>query len=187
VEPITTTVIVEDLPVNSQKKVANITLIDAKFWGRPNFTGEEDRFKDSRRKFTVLIPNEHADLLRELGWNVKTKLPTEDELKEDPTREPISFLKVMINYGKSKEDPTIETGPDVFIKIGEELEKLSSKTVGLLDRSHVIDMSMEIRAWNYNKEEVDAGVEAPEYSARLVQLVAVIQPSQLEQRYGPLR
>lgn len=181
-EPITTEIIVADLSPDSNKKVANITLLDAKFWGRPNFSGEEDRFKDSRRKFTVLIPNEHADMLRSLGWNVRTTLPSEEQLKEDPTREPISSLKVMMNFGTAKDNPSVETGPDVFIKIGEDLEKLSSRTVGLLDRSRVLDMSMEIRAWEYDPED-DPG----KYSARLVQLVAVIQPSQLEQRYGPLR
>lgn len=186
-EPLNTTVTVEQLPPNSSKKVANITLMDARFFGRPNFLGEEDRFKDSSRKFTVMIPNEDADNLRSLGWNIKTLIPTPEQLAEDPTREPISILKVKLNFGKAKEDPTVETGPDIYIKMGEELEKLTSKTVGILDRSRVLEMSMEIRAWNYNKEEVEAGIEEPEYSARLVQLVAVIQPSMLEQRYGPLR
>lgn len=186
-ESLKTTVTVEQLPPNSSKLVANMTLMDARFFGRPNFQGEENQWKDSSRQFTVMIPNEDADNLRGLGWNVKTLIPTEEQLVQDPTREPISFLKVKINFGKSKEDPTVETGPDIYIKMGEEIEKLTSKTVGILDRSKVLEMSMEIRAWNYNKEEVAAGTEEPEFSARLVQLVAVIQPSMLEQRYGPLR
>ena len=183
-EPINTEIIVADLPPGSNKKVANITLLDAKFWGRPNFSGEEDRFKDSRRKFTVLIPNEHADLLRNLGWNVRTLIPTPEQLQEDPTREPISSLKVMLNFGTSRDGLATETGPDVFVKLGNDgdPEKLNSKTVGLLDRSHILEMGMEIRAWEYDPED-DPG----KYSARLVQLIAVIQPSMLEQRFGNLR
>lgn len=181
-EPINTQVTVEQLPPDSNKKVANIILVDAKFWGRPNFSGEEDRFRDSRRKFTVLIPNEEADNLRGLGWNVRTTLPDQEKLKQDPDAQPISSLKVMLNFGTSKDDSSRETGPDVYIKMGEELEKLTSRTVGILDRSRILDMSMEIRAWEWDPED-----RPGEYSARLVQLVAVVQPSMLEQRYGPLR
>lgn len=181
-EPINTTVIEEQLDPGSSKKVPNITLMDARFWGRPNFSGEEDRFRDSRRKFTVLIPNDVADMLRERGWNVRTTMPTQEQLAEDPTREPISSLKVMLNFGTDKADPTRETGPDIYLKVGENLERLNSRTVGVLDRSRILDMSMEIRAWEWDPED-----KPGEYSARLVQLVAVVQPSLLEERYGALR
>lgn len=167
-DPINTTIVIAE-PFGNQK-LGNLTLTDAKFWGRPNFSGEEDRFRDSRRKFSVIIPNEHADHLRDLGWNVKTTIP------ENPEQEPVSGLKVMLNFRMAE---TGEQGPDVWIIMGEEREKLTSKTIGLLDRSRVIDMGMEIRAWEYDPEE-----KPGEYSARLVQLVAVIQPNLLQSKYG---
>lgn len=152
------------------KKVGNITLEDAKFFGRPNFSGVEDRFKDARRKFTVLIPNEVADQLREMGWNVKTNIPTAEELKEFPDREPLSHLKVMVDDGSI-----------VQIRMGEDVETLTVPAFGVIDRSRIEEMDMEVRAWEYDPEERPGN-----YSARLVALVANIRPNILEQKYGRL-
>lgn len=152
------------------KKVGNITLEDAKFFGRPNFSGVEDRFKDARRKFTVLIPNEVADQLREMGWNVKTNIPTPEELAEFPDRAPLSHLKVMVDDGAT-----------VQIRMGEDVETLNPPKFGVIDRSRIESMDMEIRAWEYDPEE-----RPGQYSARLVALVANIRPNILEQKYGRL-
>jgi hypothetical protein len=152
------------------KKVGNITLEDAKFFGRPNFSGVEDRFKDDRRKFTVLIPNEVADQLREMGWNVKTNIPTPEEKKEFPDREPLSHLKVMVDDGSI-----------VQIRMGEDVETLTVGNFGVIDRSRIETMDMEIRAWEYDPDERPGN-----YSARLVALVANIRPNILEQKYGRL-
>lgn len=152
------------------KKVGNITLEDAKFFGRPNFSGVEDRFKDERRKFTVLIPNDVADQLREMGWNVKTNIPTQEELKEFPDREPLSHLKVMVDDGSI-----------VQIRMGENVEQLTVGNFSVIDRSRIETMDMEIRAWEYDPDE-----RPGQYSARLVALVANIRPNILEQKYGLL-
>lgn len=172
-EPLNTTVTVAE-PFGRQK-VGNLTLEDAKFWGRPNFAGEEDQFRDSRRKFSVLIPNEHADALRELGYNVKTTIPTPEEAANG--REPVSGLKVMLNF-RDEGQPN-ETGPDIWLIMGEQREKLTSKTVGILDRSRIRELAMEIRGWEYDPED-----KPGELSARLVQLVAVIEPNVLQSKYG---
>jgi len=159
------------------KKVANITLEDAKFFGRPNFSGVEDRFKDSRRKFTVLIPNEVADQLRDMGWNVKTNIPTQEELAEFPDREPLSHLKVMVDV--PKEDGS--GGSLVQIRMGDNVETLTVGNLGVVDRSRIETMDMELRAWEYDRDE-----RPGQYSARLVALVANIRPNILEQKYGML-
>lgn len=153
------------------KKVGNITLEDAKFFGRPNFSGEEDQFKDSRRKFTVLIPNEVADQLRQMGWNVKTNIPTPEDLAKDPDRKEISHLKVMVGENV-----------DIYIKMGDNIEKLVANTFGMIDRARIQNMDMEIRAWEYDPEE-----RPGQYSARLVSLVATIEPNLLQQKYGMLQ
>lgn len=152
------------------KKVGNLTLEDAKFFGRPNFSGVEDRFKDDRRKFTVLVPNDVADQLREMGWNVKTNIPTPEELKEFPDREPLSHLKVMVDDGSI-----------VQIRMGEDVETLTVGNFSVIDRSRIETMDMEIRAWEYDPDERPGN-----YSARLVALVANIRPNILEQKYGRL-
>lgn len=146
------------------KRLGNLTLEDAKFFGRPNFSGVEDQFKDARRKFTVLIPNDVADQLRELGWNVKTMLPTEEGQEE------LSHLKVMV-----------DSSSDVYIRLNGEIEKLNEQTMGAVDRSRIDEMDMEIRAWEYDPEE-----KPGQYSARLVTIVANLRPNILQAKYGAL-
>lgn len=158
--------------------LGNLTLEDAQFFGRPNFSGEVDRFKDSRKKFTVLIPNDAADQLRDLGWNVKTTVPRSEE------EEPLSHLKVMVDFRFDENHPgdlEYEKGADVWVIMGEEREKLNSKTCGILDRSRILSMDMEVRGWEYNPDEHPGA-----YSARLVALVATINPSLLDKKYGVL-
>lgn len=151
-------------------QLGNLTLQDAKFFGRPNFSGEMDRFKDDRKKFTVRIPNETADELRALGWNVRTILPETEE------QETISCLKVMVDPGSC----------DVYLIMGDKNEKLEPNNLGIVDRTRFDVIDMEIRAWMYNEEEVRAGQEQPMYSARLVKLIGVIQASPLNEKYGIL-
>lgn len=168
------------------KKIGNLILEDAKFFGRPNFSGELDRFNDDRRKFTVLLPNDLADQLRGMGWNVKTEHPTPEEVEQG--REILSHMKVFLNF-KIPEDKRgrpdemdYEVGPDVHVIQGEDVERLNSRTVGILDRSRFELLDMEIRAWEYNPEE-----HPGQYSARLVKLVATLTPNVLDDKYGRLK
>lgn len=159
-----------------RKGIPNITLQQARFFGRPNFSGIEDQFKDSRKKFTVLIPNDVADTMREIGYNVKTDIPTQEDLREYPDRDTVSHLKVMV-----------DSGSDVYIRIGDNTpQKLDVANHGVIDKSRIAEMDMEIRAWNYNEEEVRAGREEPKYSARLVAIVATIETNILMEKYGAL-
>lgn len=150
------------------KKLGNLTLMKARFFGRPNFSGEVDRFGDARRKFTVFIPNELADQLREMGWNVKTIIPNEEEQAEG--RETVSCLKVMVD------DISV-----IQVRAGEDVTNLAVPNFGVMDRTRIEEMDMELRAWEYKPEE-----KPGEYSARLVALVATVQLNKLEQKYGIL-
>lgn len=166
-----------------KKKLGNLTVENTRFFGRPNFAGEEDQFRDSSRKFTIIVPNAAADELRALGWNVKTK---ETDKEGNPLPDgPVSHLKVKLNFTPNPEHPndiSMERGPDVWVIMGEDREKLNSRTVGILDRSRIVSLDLEVRGWEYDPEESPG-----EFSARLVQLVAVIQPSLLDSKYGGLR
>jgi hypothetical protein len=156
--------------------IPNISLEDSKFFGRPNFAGEKNRFKEEKRQFTVLIPNDIADQLRQIGYNVKTNIPTPEELREYPDRVEISHLKV-----------AVDDSSNVYVKMGEDAPvKLSEATLGVIDNSRIRTLDMELRGWMYNKDEVAAGEEQPKYSARLVQLVAVLEPNLIQQKYGNL-
>jgi hypothetical protein len=152
-------------PTNG-RKVGNLILEDARFFGRPNFSGIEDQFKDTRRKFTVLIPNDVADTLREVGYNVKTSIPTEEQRSEG--REDLSHLKVMVDDISR-----------VDIKAGENINSLEVPHYGVVDQTRFTNIDMEIRAWEFNPAE-----KPGEYSARLVRFVGEINMSALDEKYG---
>lgn len=156
-------------------QLGNLILEKAKFFGRPNFSGEMDRFKDDRRKFTVVIPNEVADQLRELGWNVKTLIADEEQKAEG--REDISILKVMVDTPRADTG----SGSSVTIVMGREQEQLTLQTFSLMDRARIQEMDMEIRAWEYDPDE-----RPGQYSARLVALYANIEMSRLDRKYANL-
>lgn len=160
--------------------IPNITLENAKFYGRPNFSGEMDKYKDDRRKFTVLIPEDVVLPLQALGYNVRQSIPK----PEDEDQIPNFSLKVMLNFRFDEKHPgdvEYEKGPDIFILQGDQHERLTSKTVGLLDRSRIQTMDMEIRGWEYDRDD-----NPGKYSARLVSLVVTLVPSILEAKYGRL-
>lgn len=179
--PVTTRVTVGE-PWGKQV-VPNITLEEVNFFGRPNFSGEVDNFGESKRQFTVLIKNEDADALRALGYNVKTKIPTPEEVEQG--REMISHLKVAVDVIIDRTTGE-ERGSDVIAVMGEQHEKLTGATMGIIDRARVHQIDMELRAWCYNQKDVDNGLDQPKYSARLVACVAVIQRSILGEKYGHL-
>jgi hypothetical protein len=158
--------------------IGNLVLEDCRFFGKPNFAGELDQFKNDARQFNVRIPNDMADQLRALGWRVKTLLPR----PEFPDDDPKSFLKVAVYFGYHKGhegDPAYEKGPDCWILQGEEREKLTSKTVPLLDRARFDKIDMELRGWESRPDE-----EPGLYTAALVTFVAVMRPSLLGEKYG---
>lgn len=151
-------------PVDKGKKLGNLLFEDAKFFGKPNFRGEADQFKDDRRKFTMLVPNDLADQLRTMGWNVKTLLPQQEGQEE------LSIIKVMV-----------DDGADVWLRMGEDNEKLTPETFGVVDRSRIQEMDVEIRAWEYDPEE-----KPGKFSARLVSVVATLEVSMINKKYGML-
>lgn len=172
---INTIVSVADHPPG-RKGIPNITLQDCRFFGRPNFRGIENQFKDARQTFTVVIPNEVADQLRVIGYNVKTTIPT-DEQKADGL-EDISHLKVMVD----------STG---VVKMGMEGQIpsiITPENYAIVDMTRFQNWDCEIRGWAYNEEDFRKGVDKElKYSARLVQFVGIMRPNILDQKYGAVQ
>lgn len=158
-----------------RKGIPNITLQDCRFFGKPNFAGIENQFKDSRRTFTVVIPNDVADQLREIGYNVKTTLPTDEQKAEG--MEEISHLKVMVD-----DSSMVAMGP-----AGSTPSVITSGNFGIVDMTRFETWDCEVRGWNYNEDEVRAGTEEPKYSARLVQFFGTMRPNILAEKYGAVQ
>lgn len=175
--PLETTVAVQE---SYGRGLGNLILENCQFWGEVNFEGRyNDVTKKERRQFNVLIPNEVAQTLRDLGWNCKTLEPRTEE------EEPMSFMQVVVDIIPSKDNPddlNKEQGPDIWVIQGDSRQKLNSTTVAMLDRTRAIEtIDMEIRAWEYDRAK-----KPGEHSARLVTLVAVMRPNRLMEKYKNL-
>lgn len=152
----------------------NLTLEDAQFFGKPNFSGEKNKFKEEKRQFTVLIPTDVAEQLRAIGYNVKTNIPTPEEKAEFPDRETISHLKV-----------AVDNSSDIFVKMGDlDFQRLEQRTWGIVDKSRIETMDLEIRAWHYNEEDKNDADYTPKYSARLVKIYITLEHNKLDAKYS---
>lgn len=108
-----------------------------------NFTGRGDKYnREGDRNFAVVIPDEEmANELTDRGWNVKIKPPREDG------DTPFMFLPVKVKFN--------DRGPAVYLKTGNNQNRLDEESVGLIDNIDIIGVDLDIRAydWEINGKE----------------------------------
>lgn len=160
-------------------EVGHLIVENADFWQRPNFEGRKNRFHQQKREFNIYIPESAVKSLQAIGYPVKTLDPRTEE------EEPLHFMKIAVDLIPSKtepKNPELESGADIWLLRGDIKQKLNSTNVAILDSTKAIDrVDMELRAWEYDREEAPG-----KYSARLVTLVAVMRPNRLADRYSLL-
>lgn len=102
-----------------------------------NFSGAPSQFnREGDRNFAVVIPDQEiADALIEQGWNVKIKPPREDQ------DTPFMFLSVKVKFN--------DRGPNVYLKTGRALNKLTEETIGMLDDVDIISVDLDIRPYDW--------------------------------------
>ena len=102
-----------------------------------NFSGAPSQFnREGDRNFAVVIPDQEiADALIEQGWNVKIKPPRDDQ------DTPFMFLSVKVKFN--------DRGPNVYLKTGHALNKLTEETVGMLDDVDIISVDLDIRPYDW--------------------------------------
>lgn len=102
-----------------------------------NFSGAPSQFnREGDRNFAVVIPDQEiADALIEQGWNVKIKPPREDQ------ETPFMFLSVKVKFN--------DRGPNVYLKTGHALNKLTEETVGMLDDVDIVSVDLDIRPYDW--------------------------------------
>lgn len=102
-----------------------------------NFSGAPSQFnREGDRNFAVVIPDQEiADALIEQGWNVKIKPPREDQ------DTPFMFLSVKVKFN--------DRGPNVYLKTGHALNKLTEETIGMLDDVDIISVDLDIRPYDW--------------------------------------
>lgn len=114
---------------------------DAKIIFR-NFAGRGDKYnREGERNFALLIPDEElAEMLQNdvnrdgASWNVKIKPPRE----EGDT--PFMYLPVKVKFN--------DRGPAVYLKTGNNINRLSEESVAILDDIDIRSVDMDIRPYD---------------------------------------
>lgn len=103
-----------------------------------NFAGRGDKYnREGDRNFAVVIPDEEmANELTDRGWNVKIKPPREDG------DTPFMFLPVKVKFN--------DRGPNVYLKTGNNQNRLDEESIGLIDNIDIIGVDLDIRPFDWD-------------------------------------
>lgn len=103
-----------------------------------NFSGVGSQFnREGDRNFSLVIPDQDiADALIEQGWNVKIKPPRDDQ------DAPFMHLPVKVKFN--------DRGPNVYLKSGNALNKLTEETVGMLDDVDILSVDLDLRPYDWD-------------------------------------
>lgn len=107
-----------------------------------NFAGRPDKYnREGDRNFAVIIPNEEiAEALQNdlneygVGWNVKIRPPREED------GDPFIYLPVKVRFN--------DRGPAVYLKSGNNMNRLDEETVSLLDDIDIRSVDLDIRPYD---------------------------------------
>ena len=102
-----------------------------------NFEGRGDKFnREGDRNFSLLIEDpDTADALIKEGWNVRIK-PGRDE-----DEGPFMRLPVKVKF--------TDYGPNVYLKTGDNLNKLDEESIACLDNIEIESVDMDIRPFDW--------------------------------------
>ena len=148
----------------SYKKV---TIEDARIMFK-NFAGTQTKFNPAgARNFCVVIPEEHEEGIRALGYNVRHTQPREEG------DDSVAYLKVNVSY--RFDPPHIET-----IIGGRKRQVLGEEDISMLDWADIsfVDLSFTGSDWEVRG---DTGT-----SAYLDSLYAHIEEDELQSKYADI-
>lgn len=102
-----------------------------------NFEGRGDKFnREGDRNFSLLIEDpDTADAMIREGWNVKIK----DGRDEDDG--PFMRLPVKVKF--------TDYGPTVYLKTGDNINKLDEESIGMLDQIDIESVDMDLRPYDW--------------------------------------
>lgn len=102
-----------------------------------NFSGEGGKYnREGDRNFAVVIPDQEiADMLLDMGWNVKIKPP------RDADDSPFMYLPVKIRYN--------DRGPAIYVVSGKNVKRVSQDSVSMLDEIDIQSVDMDLRPYDW--------------------------------------
>lgn len=133
----------------------------------PNFSGAPTAFNTlgGKRSFNVVLDKATADLMANDGWNVKCKLP-DDENPHD-----FCFIEVTVGY-KYK-------APKIVLITSSGRTNLTEENVGTLDALDIKTVDMIARAYEWQVGD-KAGI-----TAYLQTMYVTIEEDDLDRKYAP--
>lgn len=119
-------------------RIANISVENARIIFR-NFAGKEGKFNPKgKRNFCLVIDNDIAPQLEEIGWNIKYLNP------RDPDDVPQAYLQVSVAYENFP--------PKIWLISGNKKTELTEDTISVLDYAEIENIDIIVRpyAWEVN-------------------------------------
>ena len=120
----------------ADNRVANITVENARIIFR-NFAGKEGRYNPKgKRNFCLIIDNDVAENLKEIGWNIKYLNP------RDPDDDPQAYLQVAVAYENFP--------PKIWLVSGGKKTELDEDTVSVLDYAEIENVDIIVRPYTWD-------------------------------------
>lgn len=116
-------------------RVANISVENARIIFR-NFAGKPSKFNaEGKRNFCLLLDNDVAEDLKDIGWNIKYLNP------RDPDEEPQAYLQVSVAFDNFP--------PNIWLVSGGKKTKLNEDTVSILDYAEIENVDIIVRPYTW--------------------------------------
>lgn len=145
--------------------VAPFTLENAEIVSK-NFAGHAQRYTpEGLRTFLLILPEELANRLTELGWNVSHLRPRE----EGDTPTPVLNVTVSYKYYQP---------PEVYMVVGRNKTLLTEENIAVLDSAEIanVDLRVRGRVWG---DENKGGIKA-----YLEKMYVTVIPDELDAKYA---
>ena len=119
----------------ANQRVNNISVENARIIFR-NFAGKESKFNaKGKRNFCLLLDNDSAEDLKEIGWNVKYLNPRD---QEDP---PQPYIQVAVAFDNFP--------PNIWMITGNKKTKLTEDTISVLDYAEIENVDIIVRPYTW--------------------------------------
>ena len=119
----------------ANQAVGNISVENARIIFR-NFAGKESKFNaKGKRNFCLILDNEDAEKLADIGWNIKYLNP------RDPEDPPQAYLQVAVAYENFP--------PKIWLISGGKKTELNEDTVSVLDYAEIENVDIIVRPYTW--------------------------------------
>lgn len=117
-------------------RVANISVENARIIFR-NFAGKESRYNPKgKRNFCLIIDNDVAENLKDIGWNIKYLNP------KDPDEPPQAYLQVAVAFENFP--------PKIWLVSGGKKTELDEDSVSVLDYAEIENIDIIVRPYTWD-------------------------------------